>query len=180
MIPASPYLCAGDALPRPHGNCYWLVEGAVLAGEHPGALGAERLRQAGVTHFVDLTAAGEPVQAYDAAPARYTRHAITDFGIPHLDALRATLADIEATVSGVGLVYLHCRAGIGRTGTVAACLLVNQGLGGDEALALLLRKWQVVHKRVLAPHTPETEGQRRFVREFARGRAALRSASSRP
>ena len=63
-----------------------------------------------------------------------------------------------------------------RTGTVAAGLLVNQGLAADEALALLLRKWQVVHQRLLAPHTPETEGQRQFVRR----RAALRSASSRP
>ena len=52
-----------------------------------------------------------------------------------------------------------------RTGTVAACLLVNQGLAADEALALLLRKWQVVHQRVLASHTPETKGQRQFVRQ---------------
>ena len=180
MAPSQPctyaYTCAGDVLPRPHGNCYWLAEGAVLAGEHPGAWGAERLRQAGVTHFVDLTVAGEPVTAYDAAPARYSRHAITDFGIPQPDALRTLLADIEATVAASGLVYLHCRAGIGRTGTVAACLLVNQGLPGDEALALLLRKWQVVHKRVLAPLTPETEGQRQFVRQWA----VLRSVSSRP
>jgi hypothetical protein len=180
MSPSQAYLCAGDVLDRPHGNCYWLAEGAVLAGQHPGAGGAVRLLQAGVTHFVDLTAPGEPVQAYDAAPARYSRHAITDFGIPGIDALHATLADIEATVAAGGLVYLHCRAGIGRTGTVAACLLVNQGLGGDEALALLLRKWQVVQKRVLAPHTPETEEQRRFVREFARERAMLKSASSPP
>ena len=147
-----------------------------MAGEHPGALGAERLRQAGVTHFVDLTQADEPVPSYCAAPARYSRHAITDFGIPGLDALRATLADIESSVSAGGLVYLHCRAGIGRTGTVAACWLVNQGLGGDEALGLLMRKWQAVHKRGLAPHTPETEGQRQFVRQWA----ALRSASVRP
>jgi len=25
----------GDALPRPHGNTYWLWAGHVLAGEHP-------------------------------------------------------------------------------------------------------------------------------------------------
>ena len=38
----------GDALPRPHGNTYWLWAGHVLAGEHPGkegeALLPERLQ----------------------------------------------------------------------------------------------------------------------------------------
>ncbi len=28
----------GDVLARPHANCYWLVPGLVLAGEHPGAI----------------------------------------------------------------------------------------------------------------------------------------------
>ena len=26
----------GDALPRPHDNCYWLLPGRMLAGEYPG------------------------------------------------------------------------------------------------------------------------------------------------
>lgn len=25
----------GDHLPRPHGNCYWLVPGQIMAGEYP-------------------------------------------------------------------------------------------------------------------------------------------------
>ena len=63
-----------------------------------------------------------------------------------------------------------------RTGTVAACLLLNGVWPLTKRLALLLRKWQVVHQRVFASHTPETKGQRQFVRQWA----ALRSASSRP
>ena len=172
MSPCQPYLCAGDALDRPHGNCYWLAEGAVLAGQHPGALGAVRLLQAGVTHFVDLTAPGEPVQAYDATPARYSRHAITDFGIPTIDGLRATLADIEATVATGGLVYLHCRAGIGRTGTVAGCLLVEQGFAPDEALALLQRKWRAMAKSAFVRQTPETAAQRDFIAAWAPGKGS--------
>src|SRR5206468_2218569 len=30
----------GDVIARPHANCYWLVPGRVLAGEHPGAITA--------------------------------------------------------------------------------------------------------------------------------------------
>jgi protein-tyrosine phosphatase len=82
------------------------------------------------------------------------------------------LADIQSHAEQGGLVYMHCRAGVGRTGTVAACLLVDQGYSGDEALALLKQKWQAVHKRVLTPHTPETEGQRQFVRQWATLRSA--------
>ena len=41
----------GDALPRPHGNTYWLWAGYVLAGEHPGKEGEaillERLQLSG-------------------------------------------------------------------------------------------------------------------------------------
>jgi hypothetical protein len=165
--------CAGDAQPRPHAYSYWLAEGAVLAGRHPGAFGAAAIRAAGVTHFVDLTAPGEPVDRYDASPAEHLQHPITDFGIPTVDGMNATLADIESAVASGGMVYLHCRAGIGRTGTVAACLLVNQGYGADEALDLLQQKWRVAAQRTFSPHTPETEGQRQFIRQWA----SLRSAS---
>lgn len=129
------------------------------------------LRSVGVTHFVDLTAAGESSQPYKAAPATYTRHPITDFGVPTVAGLRATLADITLHVDQGALVYVHCRAGIGRTGTVAACLLVEQGYTGEEALTLLKQKWQAVHKRVLSPNTPETEAQRQFVRQWAQLRS---------
>ena len=50
----------GDALPRPHGNTYWLWAGRVLAGEHPAKDGDEQLPEklhlfalAGITHFID-------------------------------------------------------------------------------------------------------------------------------
>ena len=61
----------GDALPRPHGNTYWLWAGHVLAGEHPGkegeALLPERLQllaKMGITHFIDLTSSNDPLKPY--------------------------------------------------------------------------------------------------------------------
>ena len=39
------------------------------------------------------------------------------------------------TVRAGGVVLVHCAAGIGRTGTAAACVLKALGLEADEALA---------------------------------------------
>jgi protein-tyrosine phosphatase len=82
------------------------------------------------------------------------------------DALQA----LRAVLGAGGKVYLHCMAGIGRTSTVAACLLVEQGFTAAEALALLQRKWQVADQRRWAAATPETEAQRDFIRRWPTAR----------
>lgn len=148
----------GDALPLPHPHCYWLLPGRVLAGEHPAAH-LDRLEAAGVTHFVDLT----EQQRYTPRRARHHAHPITDFGIPTDAGMRATLATIEAALAQGEMVYLHCQAGIGRTGTVAACLLVERGAKPDEALAVLAHKFKANAKSAWVSRTPETEAQRAFV-----------------
>jgi hypothetical protein len=64
----------GDVRPRPHSNCYWLIPGALLAGEHP-APSLERidrmsridaLLDAGARQFIDLTEEGEGPVPYAA------------------------------------------------------------------------------------------------------------------
>jgi protein-tyrosine phosphatase len=77
--------------------------------------------------------------------------------------MKVILHSMDEALAQGGKVYVHCRAGIGRTGTVAAAWLVNQGLNGQAALDLLLQKWQAVDKHLEEPHTPETEAQRQFV-----------------
>jgi len=161
----------GDALPRPHGNTYWLWAGHVLAGEHPGKEGEdllpERLQllaQMGITHFIDLTSSNDPLKPYQPlGGAVRINHPITDFGVPSTAQMQVILRSMDEALAQGGKVYVHCRAGIGRTGTVAAAWLVNQGLNGQAALDLLLQKWQAVDKRLEEPHTPETEAQRQFV-----------------
>ena len=160
----------GDALPRPHGNTYWLWAGHVLAGEHPGkegeALLPERLQllaQMGITHFIDLTAPTD-LPAYQAlGSAVRINHPIIDFGVPSVMQMHGILQSMNDALLQGGKVYVHCRAGIGRTGTVAATWLVSQGMTGQAALDLLQKKWQAVDKRFEEPHTPETEAQRQFV-----------------
>jgi hypothetical protein len=164
---------SGDALARPHGYCYWLLPGRVLAGEHPGARGGEAalaqrlraLRACGVGCFVDLTRADERLPPYMPQPALRLAFPITDFGLPTPAAMRATLDAMATAMTHAGspVVYLHCHAGVGRTGTVAGCWLVEQGLPASEALVLLQRKFAAASQSHGGRLTPETDAQRAFV-----------------
>jgi protein-tyrosine phosphatase len=56
-------------------------------------------------------------------------------------------------------IYLHCKGGRGRTGTVVGCYLVEEGRTGGEALAAI-RRW-CGHA-----YSPETDEQKDMVRSW--------------
>jgi ADP-ribosylglycohydrolase len=169
-----PKAAAPDLLPLP--NCYWLLPGKLLAGEHPSGSTAEltrarlaRLLESGVTSFVDLTEPDE-LDPYDAelpAGIAYVRKPMCDHEVPADPAAMVDiLASLRQSLRGGGAVYLHCRAGIGRTGTVAGCWLAERGFSGDEALKELNRLWQQSARAEDWPEVPETEAQADYVRQW--------------
>jgi protein-tyrosine phosphatase len=92
---------------------------------------------AGVQTVVDLTA--------EFAEARAVRRAGTYLCLPIVDASVPTEAELRELLDRVSQspepVYIHCAEGHGRTGLVAAALLIRRGLAVDaeSALAALRR-----------------------------------------
>jgi protein-tyrosine phosphatase len=86
---------------------------------------------------------------------------IVDFGLPDPAALRATLDALRAAMAAEPqrLFYIGCRAGLGRTGTILACLAAETDVPGDPVA------W------VRAQHDPravETPAQEEFARGWLR------------
>jgi ADP-ribosyl-[dinitrogen reductase] hydrolase len=147
---------------------HYRVEDRLLAGEYPGrpeALAA--LAAFGVSAYVDLTGEGElpPYAELLGDGVAHHRRAVADLGVPTSDGLAGTLALVDDLLAGGETVYVHCRFGIGRTGTLIAARLARQLGDPDAALARLavLRRASVLH----AEASPETAAQRALVRRAA-------------
>jgi protein-tyrosine phosphatase len=91
------------------------------------------------------------------------RFPIPDVSVPaDVESLAPLVRQIGGWVAVREKVVIHCIGGLGRTGTVAGCFLVEQGVDAARALKLL--------REVRAPNCPETEEQREFVRRYERWR----------
>ena len=101
----------------------------------------------------------------EAAEVRAHRMLFLSFPIPDRqvpsseDNLTRILERVDRELSSGKNVLVHCQHGIGRTGLVAACLLVTKGLNTEEAL-----------KRLAAARgtpVPETPEQRQWISHYA-------------
>jgi len=74
-------------------------------------------------------------------------------------ALAATLEKVNADLASGKNVLVHCRQGIGRSGMVAACLLVTRGRNSSEAVDQL--------SALRGVPVPETTEQRNWIDQYA-------------
>jgi len=85
---------------------------------------------------------------------------IPDLHVPGSEAkLAEVLNKVGATLSAGKNVVVHCRQGIGRSGLVAACLLVRNGMSPGAAVEKVSAA-----RGVSVPETPE---QREWVDHYA-------------
>jgi hypothetical protein len=161
-------------LPLP--NTYWVRTGQLLAGEHPfgrdpvdahNRLAA--LRASGIDSFLDLTESFEAPNYRRLLPRQvdYVRLPIADHDVPkEVAQMRDIQSRIRAALAADRHLYVHCRAGIGRTGLTMGCFLVEQGLDGRAALEELNRLWQCSTNAQAWPRIPETEAQAQYIRNW--------------
>ena len=86
---------------------------------------------------------------------------ITDRAVPEPDqsaAFQQLLVDLSTMLDDGARLAIHCRAGVGRSGLLAAALLVWRGVAADEAIAAI---------RHCRPGAIETDGQERYIRSLA-------------
>lgn len=161
---------------RPLPNTYWVIPGRLLAGEYPfGADDADArarlalLHEAGVDYFVDLTEEGERPGYRHLLPPRsqHIRSAIADTWVPNdVEQMQQILRDIRAALAQGCCIYVHCRAGIGRTGIVVGCFLAEEGGDGKAALKHLNRLWRQSERAKSWPKVPQTAEQADYIRQW--------------
>jgi protein-tyrosine phosphatase len=85
---------------------------------------------------------------------------IPDRQVPSSESeVSATLDRVEADLSAGRNVVIHCRQGIGRTGLIAACLLVTRGASPGSAVDALSAARGI--------QVPETSDQRHWIDHYA-------------
>jgi ADP-ribosylglycohydrolase/protein-tyrosine phosphatase len=162
----------------PLANSHWIEPGRLLAGEHPAGKAERATRKrlaklvdAGIDCFLDLTdpsesSSYEPLLAtLGRSGITYLRLPIRDHGLPESpQRMDEILAALDRALAGGRTVYLHCRAGIGRTNLVAGCWIANADGKGAAALERLNRHWRDNARSRTWPIVPETPEQQEFVR----------------
>lgn len=162
---------------RPLNQSYQVSE-HLWAGEYPGDKDGKcakdklnRMMQFGVCCFFDLTEEGELISYENWLPfdVSYIRFPIRDVSVPQsIEDVRKLVQTILQKADGThGEVYVHCWGGVGRTGTIIACLIAEEMENPTiEKVMRELRKRFAMMPKSAHRQTPETKEQEHFVQQY--------------
>jgi protein-tyrosine phosphatase len=153
-------------------NAYWVVEEQLLAGEYPAGGGDDERRSklevlldAGIRSFVDLTELHElrpyagvltQIATERGVQVHYRRMSIVNRGVPDVDHMHVILRHIAEEIDSGRPVYVHCWGGIGRTGTVVGCWLIERGTcAAADAIAAIVNLRRLLPDPSASPESPE-------------------------
>lgn len=160
----------------------------IFAGEYPGAKDVNECRMkvqdsfcwSNIKYFYDLTCEGEltPYANFLDGNKCYFRFPIPDCGVPANTGIVARLCQEiiyrgENGTKPYDGIYVHCWGGVGRTGTIVACLyaylMKNQGMSVEDIYSKSMQQLQDAFSKCPKSKfrvSPENYMQREFVRKF--------------
>jgi len=112
------------------------VSERLYRGAQPGKDGVKKLAELGIKTIIDLRCDGDRAPseklAAEQAGLKYYNFGLSNFGRPSDDQVKQIFAIIDAPENGP--VFLHCRRGSDRTGTIVAVYRISHdGWTGERA-----------------------------------------------
>lgn len=142
----------------------WLKRGILAGTPLPGVFhdieyDMKMLNKVGVTTLLSLTSKPVDRDVLEQFGVKSIWQAIKDMGAPTIEQAVEICQEIDQAIEKNEVVAVHCRAGLGRTGTVLAAYLIWEGAAALDALDSV---------RGVEPRWVQSEEQVNFLEQFAR------------
>jgi atypical dual specificity phosphatase len=141
----------------------WLKKGRLAGTPRPGVVheieyDLQALKRVGVTRLLSLTERAPEVEEMAAFGIGNVWSPIPDMQAPPIEQAVSICRQIDTLLEQQEVVAVHCRAGLGRTGTVLAAYLIWEGSSALSALEAV---------RKVEPRWVQSEVQVAFLESFA-------------
>ncbi len=141
----------------------WLRNGVLAGTPRPGIVvdldeDLEALKRVGITTLVSLTQTPMDSIALARHGIGHLSSPIPDMAAPGIEQAAELCQKIETMIREKEVIAVHCRAGLGRTGTVLAACLVWEGQSALDALERVRR---------VNPKWVQSQDQALFLEDFA-------------